>query len=205
MWKLDYKESWVPKNWCFWTVVLEKTLENRLACKEIQPVHPKGNRSWIFIGRTDAEAETPIFGHLMQRTDSLEKTLVLERLRVVGEGGNNRGWDGWMASLTQWTWVWVSPGVGDGQGGLGCGSPWGRKESDTTDQLNWAELMGPDAMILVFWMLGFKPTFSLFPFTFYKRLFSSSLSAIRWCHLHIWGYWYFFSCNVDTSLWTIII
>ena len=60
MWALDYKESWVPKNWCFWTVVLEKTLESPLDCKEIQPIHPKGNQSWIFIGRTDAEAETPI-------------------------------------------------------------------------------------------------------------------------------------------------
>ena len=60
MWELDYKESWAPKNWCFWTVVLEKTLESPLDCKEIQPVHPKGNQSWIFIGRTDAEAKTPI-------------------------------------------------------------------------------------------------------------------------------------------------
>ena len=70
MWELDYKESRVPKNWCFWTVVLEKTLESPLDCKEIQPVHPKGNQSWILIGRTDAEAVTPYFGHLMQRTDS---------------------------------------------------------------------------------------------------------------------------------------
>ena len=77
MWELDYKESWVQKNWCFWTVVLEKTLESPLECKEIQPVHPKGNQSWIFIGRTDAEAETPILCHLMQRIDSLEKTLML--------------------------------------------------------------------------------------------------------------------------------
>ena len=77
MWELDYKESWVPKNWCFWTVVLEKTLESPLDCKEIQPVHPKGNQSWIFIGRTDAEAETPIFGHLIWRTDWFEKTLML--------------------------------------------------------------------------------------------------------------------------------
>ena len=116
----------------------------------------------------------------MQRTDSLEKTLVLGRLRVVGEQGNNRGWDGWMALLTQWSWVWVSPGVGDRQGGLGCCSPWGRKESDTADRLNWAELMGPDAMILVFWMLGFKAAFSLSSFTLIKSLFISSLlSAIR--------------------------
>ena len=85
MWELDYKESWAPKNWCFWTVVLEKTLENPLDCKEIQPVHPKGDQSWVFIGRTDAEAETPILGHLMQRADSLEKTLMLG-----GIGGRRR-------------------------------------------------------------------------------------------------------------------
>ena len=87
MWELDYKDSWVPKNWCFWSVVLEKTLETPLDCKEIQPVHPKGNQSWIFIGRTDAETETPIFGHMMRRTDSLEKTLMVRKI----EGGRRRG------------------------------------------------------------------------------------------------------------------
>ena len=109
MWDLDYKESWELKNWCFWTVVLEKALESPVDCKEIQPVHPKGSQSWIFIGRTEVEAETPILGHLMRRTDSLEKTLVPGKT----EGGRrrgNRGWDGWMASRTQWTWVWVDSG-----------------------------------------------------------------------------------------------
>ena len=81
------KKNWLLKNWCFWTVVLEKTLESPVDCKEIQPVHPKGNQSWIFIGRMDAEAETPILGHLMQRTDSFEKTLMLGKI----EGGNRRG------------------------------------------------------------------------------------------------------------------
>ena len=88
MLELDYKESWAPKNWCFWTVVFEKTLESPLDCKEIQLVHPKGNKSWIFIGMTDAEAETLILGHLMRRTDSLEKTLMLGMI----EGGRRRGW-----------------------------------------------------------------------------------------------------------------
>ena len=74
MWQLDYKESWVLNNWCFWIVELEKTLESPLDCKEIQPVHPKGNQSWVFIGRTDVEAETQYFGYLMQRADSFEKT-----------------------------------------------------------------------------------------------------------------------------------
>ena len=87
MWQLDYKESWTLKNWCFWTVVLEKTLENPLDSKEIQPVHPKGNQSWIFIGRTDAEAETPIFDQLMWRTHSFEKVLMLGKI----EGGRRRG------------------------------------------------------------------------------------------------------------------
>ena len=87
MWELDYKESRALKNWCFWTMVLEKTLESPLDCKEIQPVHPKGNQSWIFIGRTDAEAETPIFSNLMWRTDSLEKTVMLGKI----EGRRRRG------------------------------------------------------------------------------------------------------------------
>ena len=76
MWELDYKGSWALKNWCFWTVVLKKTVERPLVCKEIQPVHPKGNQSWIFIGRIDIKAATPVFWHLMWRTDSLEKILM---------------------------------------------------------------------------------------------------------------------------------
>ena len=87
IWELDYKESWMPKNWCFWAVVLEKTLESPLDCKEIQPVHPKGDQSWVFIGRPDVEPETPIFWPLMQRTDSLEKTPMLGKT----EGRRRRG------------------------------------------------------------------------------------------------------------------
>ena len=98
IWELDYKESWVPKNWCFWTVVLEKTLESHLDCKEIQPVHPKGDQSWVFFGRTDAEAETPILGHLIWRTDSFEKTLMLGKI----EGRRRRGWQRmrWLDGIT---------------------------------------------------------------------------------------------------------
>ena len=103
MWELDYKESWVPKNWCFWTVVLEKALENPLCCKEIKPIHPKGNQSWIVIGRTDAEAETPILWPLMWRTDSLEKTLMLGKI----EGRRRREWEDEMVG---WTWIWASSG-----------------------------------------------------------------------------------------------
>ena len=90
MWELDYKESWAQKNWCFWTVVLEKTLESPLDYKEIQPVHPKGDQSWIVIGRTDAEAEIPNFGHLMWRADSLEKTLMLGKIEDRRRRGQQR-------------------------------------------------------------------------------------------------------------------
>ena len=104
MWELDCEESWVPKNWCFWTVVLEKTLESPLDCKEIKPVHPKGNQSWIFIGRIDAEAETPILWPPDVKNLLTEKILILGKI----EGRRRREWDGWMASLTQWTRVWAS-------------------------------------------------------------------------------------------------
>ena len=109
MWELDCEEGWVPKNWCFWTVVLEKTLESPLDCKEIQLVHPKGDQSWVFFGRNDATAELQYFGHLMRRVDSLERFECWEGL-VAGGEGDDRGWDGWMASPTQWTWVWVNSG-----------------------------------------------------------------------------------------------
>ena len=98
MWEKDYEESWVPKNWCFWTVVLEKMLESPLDCKEIQPVHPKGNQSWIFIWRNDVKAELQYFGHLMRRTDSLEKTLMLGKI----ERRRRRGWQRmrWLDGIT---------------------------------------------------------------------------------------------------------
>ena len=99
---MDYKESWAPKNWCFWTVVLEKTLESPLNCMEIQRIHPKGDQSWVFIVRTDAEAEAPILW-----LTHLKRPWCWERLRAGGEG-DDRGWDGWMVSPTQWTWVWVN-------------------------------------------------------------------------------------------------
>ena len=100
MCELDYKESWVQKNWCFWAVVLEKTLESPLDCKEIQPIHPKGDQSWVFIGKTDAEAETPILWHLMWRADSFENTLLLGKIEGRGRRGWQRmrwfGWHHWL-------------------------------------------------------------------------------------------------------------
>ena len=110
MWVLDHKEDWVPKNWCFWTVVLEKTLESPLDCKEIQPVHPKGNQSWIFIGRTDAEAEAPILWPPDLKSWLIGKDPDAGNDWRQKEKGVGRGWDGWIASLTQWTWVWVDSG-----------------------------------------------------------------------------------------------
>ena len=139
MWDLDYKESWAPKNWCFWTVVLEKTFESPLDCKEIESVHPKWDQSWVFIERTDVEAETPILWPPHAKNWLLGKPWYWERLKVGGEG-DDICLDGWMASPTQWTWVWVTPGVDDGQRGLACFSPWSRKVSDTTKRLNWTEL-----------------------------------------------------------------
>ena len=126
-------------NWCFWTVVLEKTLESPLDCKEVQPVHPKGVQSWVFFGRTDAKAETPI--HLMQRVDSLKRLWCWEGLGAGGEG-DDRGWDGWMASRTRWTWIWVNSGRWWWTGRPGVlrfmGSQ--RVVDDWATELNWTEL-----------------------------------------------------------------
>ena len=139
MCELDYKESWVLKNWWFWTVVLEKTLKSPLGSKEIHPVHPKGDQSWVFIGRTDTEAETQVLWPTYAKTLTHWKRLWFwEGLGTRGEGGD-RGWDGWMASRTQWTWVWVNsrswwwrgrPGVLRFMGSQRVGHDW-------TTELNW--------------------------------------------------------------------
>ena len=108
MWELDYKESFTLKNRCFWTVVLEKTLESPLDWREIQPVHPNWDHSWVFTGSTDAEAETPIkvLTTSCEELTHWKRPWCWEGLGAEGEG-DDRGWDGWMASPTQWTWVWV--------------------------------------------------------------------------------------------------
>ena len=150
MWELDYKERWVPKNWCFWSVVLEKTLESPLDCKEIQPVHPKGNQSWIFIGRTDAEAEAPILWPPDVKNWLIGKD---------PDAGNDWSWEekgtaedemvGWHHRLDGHEFE-QALGVGDGQGGLACCSPWGCKESDSTERPNWTELKSK-WMVYVSW------------------------------------------------------
>ena len=105
-WTIKKAEHW---NWCFWTVVLEKTLESPLDYKEIQPVNPKRNQSWIFIGKTYAEAESPLLWPLDAELTHLKRPWCQEKLKVGGEG-DDREWDGWMATPTQWTWVWVNSG-----------------------------------------------------------------------------------------------
>ena len=102
MWVLDYKEGWAPKNWCFQTVVLDKILESSLDCKEVQPVHPKGYQSWVFIGGTDVEAETNTLATWCEKLTNVKRPWCWERLRAGGEG-DDREWDGWMASPTRWT------------------------------------------------------------------------------------------------------
>ena len=136
MWELDCEESWALKNWCFWTVVLEKTLENPLDCKEIKPVNLKWNQSWIFIRRTNAEAETPILW------PSNVKNWLLGKDPDAGKDCRRMTEDemiGWHHQLYGHEFE-QTPGDGDGQGSLACWSPWGRKEPDTIEQLSWTEL-----------------------------------------------------------------
>ena len=152
MWELDYKESWALKNWCFWTVVLGKTLESPLDCKEIQPVSPKWNQSWLFIEKTDAEAETPILW-----TPDVKKWL------TGRDPDSGKDWRCEEKGMTEDEMVrWYhrlnghefeeAPGVVDRQGGLACCSPWDLKESDVTELLNW-----------IWGIVGYNPAFNLTP------------------------------------------
>ena len=139
MWELDHKESWAPKNWCFWTVVLEKTLKSFFNCKEIKAVNPKGNQSWIFFGMTDAEAETPVLWPCGAKNWLIGKDPDAGKDWWWDEKGM-RGWDGWMASPYQWTWDWASFGSWWWTVKPGMLQSMRHKESDVTEQLNWNEL-----------------------------------------------------------------
>ena len=141
MWELDCEEGWAPKNWCLWTVVLEKTLESPLDCKEIQPVHSEGDQPWDFFGRNDAEAETPVLWTPHAKSWLIGKDSDAGRDWGQEEKGTTEdemaGWHHWLdGHESQWT-----PGVGDRQGGLACCDSWGRKESDTTERLIWSDLI----------------------------------------------------------------
>ena len=141
MWDLDHRESWMPKIWCFWAMALEKTLESPLDCK-IKPVNSKGNQSWIFIGRTDAEAKTPILWSPNVKNWLIGKDTGAGKDWQWEEKGMTEDWDSWMASLTLWTWVWVSsvswwwsrkPGMLQSMGSKRIGH-------DRATELNWTEL-----------------------------------------------------------------
>ena len=141
MWELDCEESWAPKNWWFWTVVMEKTFESPLECKEIQPVHSKGDQSWVFIGRTDAEAETPILWPPHEKSQLIGKDPDARRDWGQKEKGTTEDeMAGWHHRLDAHEFRWT-PGVGSGQGGLVCCDSWGCKESDTMERLNWTEVI----------------------------------------------------------------
>ena len=150
MWELDYRERWVPKNWCVWIVVLENTLESPLNCKEIQPVHHPNQSISLgcSLGGLMLKLKLQYFGHLMWRADSFEKTLMLGKIEGRWTRGRQVEWHHQLNGHE----FWGTPGVGDGQGGLVCWDSWGLKESDTTERLNWIELNLPWFMDLTFWV-----------------------------------------------------
>jgi len=141
MWELDHKESRAQKNWCFWSVVLEKTLENSLNCTEIRPVGPNGNQSWIFTGRTDAEAEAPILWSPDGKIGLIGKDP--DAVKDWRQEKGRTRWDAWMASPTWWAWVWASSSSWCWTGKLGMLQSWGHKELDVTEHLNGINYIGP--------------------------------------------------------------
>ena len=153
MWKLDCEESWVPKNWSFWTMVLEKTLESPLDCKEIRPTHNKGDHFWVFIGRTDAEAETPILWPPYVKSWLIGKDPEAGRDWGQEEKGTTEDeMAGRDHPLNGHEFEWT-PGVGDGQGGLACCDSLGCKESDMTEwltELNWTFVFQPQLFCFLF-------------------------------------------------------
>ena len=152
--ELDCEESWVLKHWCFWTVVLEKTLESPLDCKKIQPVHSKGDQSWVFFGRNDAKAETPVLRPPHVKSWLIGKDSDAGRDWGQEEKGTTEDeMAGWHHRLDRHESEWTL-GVGDGQGGLACCDSWGCKESDTTERLNWTDL-NP---LLVIWPKLYRNT-----------------------------------------------
>ena len=148
MWELDCEETLASKNWCFWAVVLEKTLESPLDCREIQPVHSKGDQPWVFFGRNDAKAETPVLWPPHAKRWLIGKDSDAARDWGQKEKGMTEdemaGWHHWLDGReSEWT-----PGVGDGQRGLACCDSWGRRELHTTEWLNWTELYSKEIKLI---------------------------------------------------------
>ena len=183
MWELDCEEGWTPKNWCFWTVVLERTLESPLECEEVQLVHPKGSQSWVFFWRTDAKAETPMLWPPHAKSWLIGK-----------DSDTGRDWGqeekvttedemvGWHHRLYGHEFEWT-PGVGDGQGGLACCDSWGCKESDMTESLKWTELS-----YLYRWEKFFFRSF-LIPWMFISNsIFCQPFICLSWC---LWNHFAF--------------
>ena len=175
MWELDCEESWVPKNWCFWTMVLEKALETPLDCKEIQPVHPKGDQSWTFFGRNDAKAETPVLWPPHAKSWLIGKDPDAGRDWGQEEKGMTEdelaGWHHWLDGRE----FERTPGVGDGQGGLVCCDSWGHRVGHNwATELNWTEL---NKFFHVYSFQRQSPI--LFPWM-WVRLSDSLLVNIKW-------------------------
>ena len=184
--ELDYKTIWVLKNWCFWTVVFEKTLESPLDCKEIQAVHPIGDQSWVFLGRTDVEAETlNTLATWCKELTHWRRPWCWGRLKV-GEG-DDRGWDGWMASPTWWTWVWASSRIWWWTGSPGMLQSMGsqRVRLDWVTKLNWRPL-SPSSPVLS--ILHF--TDELYGFLWLLNLILPQLHAHTHFHSSLWHWWY---------------
>ena len=187
--ELDWEESWAPKNWYFWTVVLEKTLESPLDRKEIQPVHSKGGQAWVFFGRNDAEAETPVLWPPHGKSWLIGKDSDAGRDWGQKEKGTTEDeMAGWHHQLNGRGFGWT-PGVGDGQGGLACCDSWGHKESDMTERLNWTELkwitMGNHSWSVSLSILSENGSYGNNTFL-----------------IGLWGLLLFFSCSVvSNSLW----
>ena len=171
MWELDYKESWAPKNRCLWTVVLEKTIESPLDCKEIQPVHSEGDQPWVFIGRTDFEAETPILwppdakSRLIWKDSDAGKDWGQEEKGTTED--EMAGWHHW---LNGHGFGWT-PGVGNGQWGLACYGSWGRRVRH-----HWATELNCTWLFLFAWQLFyhiyFPSSFMATPFFYFLFMFS---------------------------------
>ena len=178
MWELDCEEGWAPRNWCFWTVVLEKTLESPLDCKEIQPVHPEGDQPWDFFGRNDGKAETPVLWPPHAKSWLIRKDSDAGRDWGQEEKGTTEdemaGWHHWLDGHESE----LIPGVGDGQGGLACCDSWGRKELDTTEWLIWSDFIW---MVEFLFIVPLKPQYpKVFVFNKKFNKYSELLGYLKW-------------------------